>query len=154
MSRRQPTLLMRASNSSGANFRAFLRTFAMILTGDLRNGAGVQAFQELARAFRVVFGIGGKHDQEKTILARQRKARDVEVRVVRHGQTIQREHAEHRRDAAEQNRHLERYDDERWPGVIGTATYVDGVANHRYPDRKSTRLNSSHLGISYAVFCL
>src|SRR5205814_9971438 len=24
----------------------------------------------------------------------------------------------------------------------------------RYPDRKSTRLNSSHLGISYAVFCL
>src|SRR5438045_1350210 len=23
-----------------------------------------------------------------------------------------------------------------------------------YPDRKSTRLNSSHLGISYAVFCL
>src|SRR5262245_63022538 len=26
-------------------------------------------------------------------------------------------------------------------------------ARHR-PDRKSTRLNSSHLGISYAVFCL
>src|ERR1035441_476930 len=24
----------------------------------------------------------------------------------------------------------------------------------RNPDRKSTRLNSSHLGISYAVFCL
>src|SRR5947199_6433974 len=24
----------------------------------------------------------------------------------------------------------------------------------RYQDRKSTRLNSSHLGISYAVFCL
>src|ERR1035438_10706651 len=24
----------------------------------------------------------------------------------------------------------------------------------RYGDRKSTRLNSSHLGISYAVFCL
>src|ERR1039457_3914295 len=25
---------------------------------------------------------------------------------------------------------------------------------HEYPDRKSTRLNSSHLVISYAVFCL
>src|SRR5262245_64481283 len=25
---------------------------------------------------------------------------------------------------------------------------------HRHEDRKSTRLNSSHLGISYAVFCL
>src|SRR5437899_8536428 len=28
-----------------------------------------------------------------------------------------------------------------------------GEADHRQ-DRKSTRLNSSHLGISYAVFCL
>src|SRR5258705_4907974 len=27
-------------------------------------------------------------------------------------------------------------------------------AVHRRRDRKSTRLNSSHLGISYAVFCL
>src|SRR5258705_13393400 len=27
-------------------------------------------------------------------------------------------------------------------------------AARRQPDRKSTRLNSSHLGISYAVFCL
>src|SRR5262245_16956178 len=33
----------------------------------------------------------------------------------------------------------------------------DGVCIDRFigsPDRKSTRLNSSHLGISYAVFCL
>src|ERR1039458_10743180 len=28
------------------------------------------------------------------------------------------------------------------------------VGVHRQVDRKSTRLNSSHLGISYAVFCL
>src|SRR5258705_9105465 len=34
---------------------------------------------------------------------------------------------------------------------------ADGVllaAPWPWPDRKSTRLNSSHLGISYAVFCL
>src|SRR2546422_2233800 len=31
---------------------------------------------------------------------------------------------------------------------------VEGVANHRQEDRKSTRLNSSHGYISYAVFCL
>src|SRR5437899_4677927 len=33
---------------------------------------------------------------------------------------------------------------------------ADPLAWHgrRRPDRKSTRLNSSHLGISYAVFCL
>src|SRR5437899_10229117 len=29
-----------------------------------------------------------------------------------------------------------------------------GVRHGRSKDRKSTRLNSSHLGISYAVFCL
>src|SRR5437867_11585180 len=29
-----------------------------------------------------------------------------------------------------------------------------GVRTHRRPDRKSTRLNSSHRTISYAVFCL
>src|SRR5205814_10608682 len=28
------------------------------------------------------------------------------------------------------------------------------LADHEGEDRKSTRLNSSHLGISYAVFCL
>src|SRR5262245_10407913 len=30
----------------------------------------------------------------------------------------------------------------------------DGLGSSRDLDRKSTRLNSSHLGISYAVFCL
>src|SRR5258705_3100809 len=37
-------------------------------------------------------------------------------------------------------------------GVLGTArALVDPIPTE---DRKSTRLNSSHLGISYAVFCL
>src|SRR5258705_2663987 len=31
---------------------------------------------------------------------------------------------------------------------------IQDVKGGPYPDRKSTRLNSSHLGISYAVFCL
>src|SRR5438045_9532183 len=48
------------------------------------------------------------------------------------------------------------------PGQRGLQEHLDGVvqevAVHRHEpvtrDRKSTRLNSSHLGISYAVFCL
>src|SRR5437899_8084131 len=32
--------------------------------------------------------------------------------------------------------------------------FLPGLAERIFPDRKSTRLNSSHLGISYAVFCL
>src|SRR5947209_11241193 len=31
---------------------------------------------------------------------------------------------------------------------------LDKPIRHRMPDRKSTRLNSSHANISYAVFCL
>src|SRR5258705_5674660 len=46
------------------------------------------------------------------------------------------------------------------PRLIASAegmhyTTVDGRIMHAFGgDRKSTRLNSSHLGISYAVFCL
>src|SRR5882724_13061041 len=32
--------------------------------------------------------------------------------------------------------------------------YLRAARRPAVPDRKSTRLNSSHLGISYAVFCL
>src|SRR2546427_2125485 len=34
------------------------------------------------------------------------------------------------------------------------ATYACSALPQGYPDRKSTRLNSSHSQISYAVFCL
>src|SRR5258705_7896038 len=37
------------------------------------------------------------------------------------------------------------------PGAI---RFPIAAAHQRRRDRKSTRLNSSHLGISYAVFCL
>src|SRR3712207_8352039 len=44
----------------------------------------------------------------------------------------------------------------RTPGVMGEGNWSVGlIADERAgPDRKSTRLNSSHANISYAVFCL
>src|SRR5262245_63921797 len=48
----------------------------------------------------------------------------------------------------------------RWPLALRVARTGDGVllgrpAQHQPPARsEDTRLNSSHLGISYAVFCL
>src|SRR5207248_4831788 len=39
------------------------------------------------------------------------------------------------------------------PDHATVAELLDGFEK-RYPDRKSTRLNSSHRTISYAVFCL
>src|ERR1035441_5083335 len=44
------------------------------------------------------------------------------------------------------------YSRTRWPRAQLTSTST--VAIGSLIDRKSTRLNSSHLGISYAVFCL
>src|SRR3712207_8404964 len=43
-------------------------------------------------------------------------------------------------------------EDEHRPQVEGVDRVVPDV--HRLQDRKSTRLNSSHANISYAVFCL
>src|SRR5690625_5593563 len=38
-------------------------------------------------------------------------------------------------------------------GILTTQTETPWVESY-HPDRKSTRLNSSHVAISYAVFCL
>src|SRR5437870_10783914 len=40
------------------------------------------------------------------------------------------------------------------PGGVGRALHAEGRHARRRRDRKSTRLNSSHVAISYAVFCL
>src|SRR5712691_12343018 len=38
--------------------------------------------------------------------------------------------------------------------LVGLESQVPGIYRRNLPDRKSTRLNSSHSQISYAVFCL
>src|SRR5207253_8168614 len=38
--------------------------------------------------------------------------------------------------------------------LANTQAVVQNSASQKPPDRKSTRLNSSHVAISYAVFCL
>src|SRR3712207_8660103 len=43
---------------------------------------------------------------------------------------------------------------ERSHGPTNLSGRVAGIQAARTPDRKSTRLNSSHANISYAVFCL
>src|SRR5476649_3026185 len=42
----------------------------------------------------------------------------------------------------------------RFVALVVTPLFVCGGPERRKPDRKSTRLNSSHTVISYAVFCL
>src|SRR5205814_10363613 len=50
--------------------------------------------------------------------------------------------------------HADRTRDESALVPAGRIAATRRRARHGHPDRKSTRLNSSHLGISYAVFCL
>src|SRR3712207_7080167 len=47
-----------------------------------------------------------------------------------------------------------RYIDWVLPGLIGMNLMSTGMWGMGFGDRKSTRLNSSHANISYAVFCL
>src|SRR6267142_5736581 len=42
----------------------------------------------------------------------------------------------------------------RVPYIMARTPTPDAVKTNRGSDRKSTRLNSSHMSISYAVFCL
>src|SRR3712207_8088541 len=62
-------------------------------------------------------------------------------------------------DAGEENGHVEliRRFEERARGVLPASVYdyyAGGAGDEQTLDRKSTRLNSSHANISYAVFCL
>src|SRR5947199_3875863 len=57
----------------------------------------------------------------------------------------------HRVHAAEDDPHVQRPEDHERDELRQGVERVDHLPRQ---DRKSTRLNSSHLGISYAVFCL
>src|SRR5207302_10872885 len=77
----------------------------------------------------------GQVDLDRRVRAVDRDRFDDEVRAgIRPSDTARRPSA--RRTAA---------------GITGRA--AAGVAHRRRGDRKSTRLNSSHVKISYAVFC-
>src|SRR5215472_5913774 len=78
-----------------------------ILAGHLRNRDGAQRFEESACLCFVVLVVAGKNNQEETILGYPRKLGNVEHRVIRHGKSVQREHAEYGRQHREQNRELE-----------------------------------------------
>src|SRR5262245_1392693 len=115
-------------------------------------GGGVRGDHEIARGAE---GSEGDHGEEERVEARHhRRARDLRVaerlRNVHGGQGEAGEHVAqggltpHRPRAPEE------------PGSARVLRRPSGSHGpvRRSSDRKSTRLNSSHLGISYAVFCL
>src|SRR5690625_1708240 len=57
-------------------------------------------------------------------------------------------------DEDEQKLTVDATDNEEGSGLAYWEVQIDGKSILDEPDRKSTRLNSSHVAISYAVFCL
>src|SRR5205814_10131889 len=100
---------------------------------DLRQGAAFEIAQQFGGAVRL------SHEQRpEPVLLLKRPGQPVEARPAP-SKLAELQLLERLRHLMAANRH----------DIVH-----DGVAAPGEPDRKSTRLNSSHLGISYAVFCL
>src|SRR4029077_16727299 len=61
--------------------------------GHLRNRARIQPFEKLARCYTVVLLVRRKDDQKKSVFRSKDETRHVEHRMIRHGQSVQRQHA-------------------------------------------------------------
>src|SRR5581483_3409649 len=129
MSIRQPSVSGSASIASAGN----RRVLSMELTGHLRYRARSQTFEKLPRTTRGVLGIGRKDDQEKTILTGKCKARNVKDRMVRHGKSVQCQHAEYCGKPGKQDGHLERHHDKSRPRMVRPSSHVDGIADSGDP---------------------
>src|SRR5271167_1027394 len=67
----------------------------------------MQAFQKRFCLRKFEFLVARLDAQEKTVRGRPRESLDVERRVIRRGQPIERKHSEHGRQRRAQNRQLE-----------------------------------------------
>src|SRR5580693_9344278 len=137
MSIRQPT------NSSASALRQIMRAARVIarnavalampdwkLDFNLKYSVWIQAFQKLFGLRQVETLVAHLHHQKKAVVRRQSEARNVEDRVIRRGQPVHRQHAEHGAQRGAQHRELEGDRNERRPAVVGLATDVQRIADY------------------------
>src|SRR5437660_4327635 len=96
------------------------------------------------------------HDLGKRLRATQEAAGNLLFNRMKLAQGEQRAHARHEHKSQQST---ERQKQDRAEPVLGQTRprrflRKSGLGLIRVQDRKSTRLNSSHVAISYAVFCL
>src|SRR5258705_9943338 len=89
--------------------------FSVLDITDLRYS--LEPGQEPARLFALKHRVTSLNAQEETIATRHLKAVNVEHRMIRLRQSVQRQHPEHRENRSQQNRALECDRDERGPTV-------------------------------------
>src|ERR1700722_14708794 len=76
-----------------------------------------------------IFVLGFDH-QEKAVFRSQRETRDVEYRMIRPWQSVEREHAEDGAERGAQDGEFEGDRNEMRPAVVGLAADVERVADH------------------------
>src|SRR5207245_11363108 len=106
-----------------------LRKLSMPLTGHLGDGARRQAVEEHPRGSSLILWILRKNYQEEAVPGRECKPWHIERWMVWHGQSIECQHAQDCRQTGKQNRRLKRHDDECRPGIVRSASNIDGIGN-------------------------
>ena len=79
------------------------------------------------------FGSADSMQRKKSVAARQLKTLDVEYRMIRHRQSVERQHPEERRQSSDENRHFKSHRNERRPAVQRPAADVYRIIDDRYP---------------------
>src|SRR5262245_3299981 len=93
----------------------------------------LECFEKSTRLRQIELLVARLDAQEKSIAARQREARDVEDRVIRLRQSVERQHAEHSRERGAENRAFEGHRYERRPAIERSGADVDRVGRRRDP---------------------
>ena len=97
------------------------------------NVCAADALQELHGRLAVELGVSSFDRQEEAVVGDAMDGAVSEDRVVQARQSVEGEHAEHCAEAGQQNHHLERDRDGRWPRVWLLAGHPDRVVVGVHP---------------------
>src|SRR5712691_294041 len=114
-------------------FVSFVPSVPLFLIGNSGDLPRIEGLEESARRVDVEPRIPSFDAEEEPVAARQREARHIEDRVIRLRQSVERQHAEHRRERGDENRALEGDRDERRTAVNRIAADVQRIGDDRCP---------------------
>src|SRR6266571_7007507 len=123
MSRRQPPNI----TTPRARAAIGIANLQSRLIRDLRNLIWVETLKETQGLHTIELRICGFDTQKEPIARSERKPRRMEDRVIRHGQSIERQHPQNRSYSRKEHRHIECDHDKCGPGMVGFAAHVEGI---------------------------
>src|SRR3954470_13836157 len=100
------------------------------LPGNIDDLAWVECLKKLPDAVEVELRIAGLDDEEELVARSLIEAPHIEDRVIRHRQSVEREHAEDGGEGGDQDRAFERDRDPGRPRVVRLAADVQRITDH------------------------